>query len=127
MLNVSAVHEYVTGFPVFVLSLPGTNPSLPSILLNSHYDVVPIMSDYWKYPAFEAPVVDGNIIARGSQDMKCVCSAYLEALLRLRAAGFTHSRSIHAAFMVGRTTTHSTHTATTCNRTWAARLCVVLT
>ena len=98
-LVLSAVYEYVSGFPVFVLSLPGSNPSLPSILLNSHYDVVPVMAEYWTHPAFEAPVIDGNIIARGAQDMKCVCSAYLEALLRLRAAGFTHSRSIHAAFM----------------------------
>lgn len=34
-------HEYVPGYPVFVCTWTGSDPSLPSILLNSHYDVVP--------------------------------------------------------------------------------------
>ena len=34
--------EVVPGYVITVLTWPGTNPSLPSILLNSHTDVVPV-------------------------------------------------------------------------------------
>lgn len=96
---------------VLILTWPGTNPHLRSILLNSHTDVVPVFEvlgqgegwdgdggktgggrrrgvgachapvpswplspqEHWTYPPFEA-VKDsqGNIYARGAQDMKCV-------------------------------------------------------
>ncbi len=35
------VVEPVSGHPVLVCTKEGTDPSLPSLLLNSHYDVVP--------------------------------------------------------------------------------------
>jgi aminoacylase len=88
------VYEYKAGYPVFVLSLPGSEPSLPSILLNSHYDVVPVMRDHWHHD----PFAEGKVIARGAQDMKCVCTAYLESLLRLKQRGYGGRRTIHAAF-----------------------------
>ena len=33
--------EYVAGKPVLIATWAGEEPSLPSLLLNSHYDVVP--------------------------------------------------------------------------------------
>jgi aminoacylase len=46
--------------------------TLPIILLNSHYDVVPAVQDDWKMPCFEGLRKDGRVYGRGAQDMKCV-------------------------------------------------------
>ena len=51
--------------------------------------------------SFEAAVrPNGDIVARGSQDMKCVGMAYLEAIRRLKLAHKESSfkRSIHLLF-----------------------------
>jgi hypothetical protein len=34
--------------PILIATLVGEEPSLPSILLNSHYDVVPAVEAMWK-------------------------------------------------------------------------------
>jgi aminoacylase len=76
--------EFVSGYPIFLLKLIGQQPSLPAILLNSHYDVVPVMKQHWKYEPFSAFEDEhGDIFARGTQDMKCVCMQYVEAIARL--------------------------------------------
>jgi aminoacylase len=78
------------------MTLAGSEPSLPGLLLNSHMDVVPVSAEHWAHDPFAANVTeDGDIIARGAQDMKCVGMAYLEALRRMRIAGFLPRRSIH--------------------------------
>lgn len=41
------VHEYVPGKPVVVARWTGEQPELPALLLNSHYDVVPVMLEHW--------------------------------------------------------------------------------
>ncbi|XP_064012672.1 aminoacylase-1 isoform X2 [Pogoniulus pusillus] len=94
--------EVCQGRVVLILSWQGTNPRLRSILLNSHTDVVPVFEEYWTYPPFEA-VKDsqGNIYARGTQDMKCVSIQYLEAIRRLKAEGKSFARTIHLTFVPG--------------------------
>lgn len=78
----------------------GSDPSLPSILLNSHTDVVPVVADAWSVDPFAADLEsDGRIIARGSQDMKCVGMGYLEALRRLKRSEFVPLRTIHLSFV----------------------------
>ena len=58
---------------VSIMTWEGTNPTLKSILLNSHTDVVPVYQEHWKYDAFTAVKdAEGNIYARGTQDMKSV-------------------------------------------------------
>ncbi|PKK20415.1 aminoacylase 1 [Columba livia] len=88
------------GYVVLILTWPGTNPHLRSILLNSHTDVVPVFEEHWTYPPFEA-VKDsqGNIYARGAQDMKCVSIQYLEAIRRLKTEGKSFARTIHLTFV----------------------------
>lgn len=91
--------EFVKGKPFVLLNWPGSNPTLPSILLYSHTDVVPIEQHKWDYPGFGAHLDShGNIYARGAQDMKCVGMQYLEAIRRLKASGFQPLRSIYLAF-----------------------------
>lgn len=69
--------------PVVVAHWEGLDPSLPVLLLNGHYDVVPAEVEAWTVPPFGAIRRDGRIYGRGSQDMKCVCMQYIEALRKL--------------------------------------------
>lgn len=86
--------------PIVVLTWIGLQPSEPAILLNSHMDVVPVFEDKWTYPPFGAHMDEqGNIYARGSQDMKCVGIQYLEAIRRMKLAGQRFKRTIHISFV----------------------------
>lgn len=79
----------------------GSQPHLPCVLLNSHYDVVPAMMEHWDTDPFGA-VKDGHtgrIYGRGTQDMKCVCVQYLVAILRLRRDGFVPTRTVRLSFV----------------------------
>jgi len=83
----SVVESYIPGKPVLVFSIPGSDPTLPAILLNSHYDVVPADASSWNHDPWAAVrTPDGNIYGRGAQDMKCVCIQYLEAVRRIFGA-----------------------------------------
>mmetsp|Transcript_7286 Transcript_7286/g.11084 ORF Transcript_7286/g.11084 Transcript_7286/m.11084 type:complete len:422 (-) Transcript_7286:71-1336(-) len=93
------VVEMVKNKPILIATLEGKYPELPSVILNSHYDVVPCVMEQWKYDPFAAIIKDGKIIARGTQDMKCVVMQYVEALLRLVKAGTKFLRTIHLTFM----------------------------
>ncbi|TXG75110.1 hypothetical protein ES332_1Z014900v1 [Gossypium tomentosum] len=83
------VIEFVQGKPLVILKWPGSDLFLPSILLNSHTDVVPSERSKWDYHPFGAHIDEnGNIFARGSQDMKCV-----------KASGFQPKRSLYLSFV----------------------------
>ncbi|KAL1116413.1 hypothetical protein AAG570_004887, partial [Ranatra chinensis] len=87
--------------PVVVITWQGREPNLPSILLNSHMDVVPVFAEKWTHDPFGAEMdANGNIYARGAQDMKCVGIQYLEAVKRLKRQG-TKSlrRTVHISFV----------------------------
>ena len=78
-----------------VFKWPGTSPTLPHVLLNGHYDVVPPGDlDKWTHPPFEATCKDDVIRGRGIQDMKSVIAQYISSLHRLATSGFTPSRTI---------------------------------
>jgi len=88
------------GLPVVVLSFEGRRPDLPSILLNSHTDVVPVFEEHWTHPPFAAHKDEkGDIYGRGTQDMKCVGMQYLEAVRRMREQGKTLLRTVHLSFV----------------------------
>uniref|UniRef100_A0A8C3WNR8 N-acyl-aliphatic-L-amino acid amidohydrolase n=1 Tax=Catagonus wagneri TaxID=51154 RepID=A0A8C3WNR8_9CETA len=92
--------EVAPGHVVTVLTWPGTNPTLSSILLNSHTDVVPVFKEHWSHDPFEGfKDADGYIYGRGSQDMKCVSIQYLEAVRRLKVEGHRFPRTIHMTFV----------------------------
>ncbi|KAL7237238.1 hypothetical protein ACSBR2_003514 [Camellia fascicularis] len=96
----SQVLELVKGKPLVLLKWPGKNPKLPSILLNSHTDVVPAEHHKWSHPPFDADQDQGGrIYARGSQDMKCVGLQYLEAIRKLKSSGFQPLRTLYLSFV----------------------------
>ncbi|XP_047631811.1 aminoacylase-1 isoform X2 [Phacochoerus africanus] len=74
--------EVVPGHVVTVLTWPGTNPTLSSILLNSHTDVVPV---------FKVCVWQGWNSPWGQR--------YLEAVRRLKVEGHHFPRTIHMTFV----------------------------
>jgi len=74
------------GAPVLLGWLDGTGPQ--TLMLYSHYDVVPV-GDGWTEQPFAAEIRDGALHARGAGDDKADVMARLHALEALRA---THAR-----------------------------------
>jgi acetylornithine deacetylase len=88
--------------PVVVGRLPGTGtgssadsqgagpaPGLGrSLILNGHYDVVPVgRMESWRYEPFAAVLEKGRIYGRGACDMKAGIAAMITALRCIREAG----------------------------------------
>eukprot|EP01121_Diplochlamys_sp_Union-15-3_P019906 TRINITY_DN7606_c0_g1_i1.p1 TRINITY_DN7606_c0_g1~~TRINITY_DN7606_c0_g1_i1.p1 ORF type:complete len:824 (-),score=139.32 TRINITY_DN7606_c0_g1_i1:99-2504(-) len=95
-----SVLECTANKPIIIISWEGKDPTLPSILLNSHIDVVPVSYADWKTDPFAAVKDEhGNIYARGSQDMKCITVQGFEALCRLKQSGITLLRTIHLSLV----------------------------
>ncbi|XP_035428662.2 aminoacylase-1-like [Spodoptera frugiperda] len=94
------VYELVPKKPVVVITWEGEQPELPSILLNSHMDVVPVYEEHWTHPPFDAVVTeDGFIYGRGTLDMKGIGMMHLEAVRRLKTAGVRLKRTVHVSFV----------------------------
>lgn len=92
--------EPVAGNPMLFVEVPGEDPRLPGVLLNSHYDVVPVAEESWNYPAFDAAINEkGDIFARGTQDMKSVGMQHVEALGRLMLSGVKLRRTFYLLYV----------------------------
>ncbi|KAK1287666.1 hypothetical protein QJS10_CPB19g01807 [Acorus calamus] len=92
--------EFSPGKPLLLLTCRGSDPTLPSILLNSHIDSVPAEPLKWLHPPFSASNVDGRIFARGSQDDKCLAIQYIEALRVLKSdPSFAPLRTVHVSLV----------------------------
>ncbi|KAM6543388.1 hypothetical protein CsatB_007835 [Cannabis sativa] len=86
--------------PILLLTWLGSDPSLPSILFNSHLDSVPAEPSKWTHPPFSAvKTQDGRIFARGAQDDKCIGMQYLEAIRNLKAKNFQPTRTLHLSYV----------------------------
>ncbi|KAF5278027.1 hypothetical protein FQA39_LY18407 [Lamprigera yunnana] len=93
-------YYYYSDTPVIVLTWVGEEPNAPSILLNSHMDVVAADEDRWCYKPFAADVDDdGNIYARGAQDTKGIGIQYLEAIRKLKSKNVKLRRTVHISFV----------------------------
>lgn len=90
------VVEPISGKPILIATKVGLEPELPSLVFNSHYDVVPVMEEHWNTDAFAAVEKDGRIFGRGTQDMKCVCAQYILAMARQVEA---LRRTVHFTFV----------------------------
>uniref|UniRef100_A0A8R1DRD2 N-acyl-aliphatic-L-amino acid amidohydrolase n=1 Tax=Caenorhabditis japonica TaxID=281687 RepID=A0A8R1DRD2_CAEJA len=89
--------ETAPGTFFVIMTIPGSRPELPAIMLYSHTDVVPTFREHWTHDPYSAyKDEEGNIFARGAQDMKCVGVQYMEALRNWFAKGVKKwSRTIH--------------------------------
>lgn len=92
--------EFVPKKPVLVLTWLGSDPSLPSVLFNSHMDSVPAEPSKWIHPPFSAfKDSNGKIFARGAQDDKCIAVQYIEAIRNLKEKNFVPLRTIHVSYV----------------------------
>lgn len=64
------------------------NPALPTVLVYSHYDVMPVQPlELWKSDPFKAEVRDGKIYARGADDDKGQGFMHVKAFEAMVATG----------------------------------------
>jgi aminoacylase len=98
--KIQCLEEAPDHSPVVVARWKGTDPTLPIILLNSHYDVVPAETNDWTVEPFAGLRKDGRVYGRGAQDMKCVCIQYIQAIRKLNSMeDFQPTRSIYLTFV----------------------------
>lgn len=85
-----------SGHPVAIITYPGTDASLPSLILNHHMDVVPALNIHqWSAPPFAGTIVGDLIVGRGTQDMKGVGAVHYFAVKALKDAGIQPECTIH--------------------------------
>ncbi len=85
-----------SGNTVAVITLPGSDPSLPALALNHHMDVVPAPNTTnWVVPPFSGEIHNNAIVGRGIQDMKGIGVVHYFALKALKDTNITPVRTIH--------------------------------
>lgn len=99
------VHQYLQIERISKYSLlytwPGSDPSLPAVLLAAHQDVVPVdTADLaaWEYPPFAGEIARGFVWGRGALDHKLAVTAQLEALELLLERDYKPERTLLLSF-----------------------------
>jgi acetylornithine deacetylase/succinyl-diaminopimelate desuccinylase-like protein len=82
-----------------LLRVPGTDPTLPGLLVHGHLDVVPAEPEQWSGDPFAGLVRDGYVWGRGATDMKDAVAVSLATLLRWAETGARPRRDIVFAFV----------------------------
>ncbi|XP_051151035.1 uncharacterized protein LOC127265325 [Andrographis paniculata] len=100
-LQVRTLYFTTPAKPLLLLTWPGSDPSLPAVLFNSHLDSVPAEPSKWLHDPFAAHLTeDGKIYARGAQDDKCIGMQYLEAIKQLKTIrGYSPLRTVHISYV----------------------------
>lgn len=84
-----------------LIEIPGSNPSLPALMLIAHQDVVPVVpgtENLWTHGPFAGTIDEKYVWGRGALDIKDMLVGELEALEYLLERGFSPQRSIYFAF-----------------------------
>ncbi len=92
------VVESEPGRASVVARVPGSDPSLPALVLHGHLDVVPADPANWSVDPFEGVVKDGMLWGRGAVDMKDMCAMMLTAVAELLRSGRSPRREVILAF-----------------------------
>ncbi|MDR1753916.1 MAG: M20/M25/M40 family metallo-hydrolase [Eubacterium sp.] len=69
-----------------------------SIILMSHYDVVPAKSGEWTYEPFSGTIANGRVWGRGALDTKCTLAAIMESVESLIQLQFIPKTDIYLCF-----------------------------
>lgn len=92
--------EVVAGHSL-LYTWPGTDPSLPPLVLMGHMDVVPVEAGTearWTQPPFAGAVQGGYVWGRGAVDNKSTLLGTMEAVEMLLAQGFAPRRTVMLAY-----------------------------
>ncbi len=79
--------------------VPGTDPTLPALLVQAHLDVVPADPAEWSVPPFAGVERDGCLWGRGAVDMKDMVAMVLSVLGTWSREGRRPRRDIVLAFV----------------------------
>lgn len=82
-----------------VARIPGTDPSLPRLLVHGHLDVVPARAEDWSVPPFAAEVVDDMVWGRGAVDMKDMDAMVISLARAWARAGLRARRDLVLLFL----------------------------
>jgi len=77
---------------------PGSDPSLPALVVHGHSDVVPADPKNWSVDPFAGEVRDGMLWGRGAVDMKNMDAMMIGALTDILGAGKRPRRDLVIAF-----------------------------
>jgi acetylornithine deacetylase/succinyl-diaminopimelate desuccinylase-like protein len=91
-------------FGSLIATLPGTDASVPAMLLLAHIDVVEAKRSDWQRDPFVLVEEDGYFYARGASDDKAEASVWVDSLVRLKQQGFHPRRTIKLALTCGEET-----------------------
>lgn len=82
-----------------VVRVPGSDASLPGLVVHAHLDVVPCDPEEWSVDPFAGVVRDGYVWGRGAADMKDVVASLLATLLAWADEGVRPRRDLVVAFV----------------------------
>lgn len=84
-----------------VATLPGSDQSLPAVLLLAHIDVVEANRADWERDPFKLVEENGFYFARGSSDDKAQAAIFTDTMIRLKQSGFRPRRTLRLALTCG--------------------------
>ena len=82
----------------FLLKWQGSDQNLKPVLVDAHYDVVPVepgTEDDWNFEPYSGAVENGYVLGRGTIDMKSPAMATFEAIEKLLIAGHQPTRTLY--------------------------------
>lgn len=92
------IYESAPGRANVALRIPGTDPSLPALIVHGHLDVVPAIADDWSVDPFGAEIKDGMIWGRGAVDMKNMDAMIIAAIRHMQREKISPRRDLIIAF-----------------------------
>ena len=92
------IYESAPGRASVVARVPGSDASLPALVLHGHLDVVPADAANWSVDPFAGTIKDGMLWGRGAVDMKDMDAMILTAIAELLRAGERPRREVILAF-----------------------------
>ncbi len=81
-----------------VAKIPGTDPTLPGLIVHGHIDVVPVNEKDWSVDPFGGEIKDGFIWGRGAVDMKDMDAMILATVRMWQRIGYRPKRNILLVF-----------------------------
>lgn len=78
---------------------PGTDPTLPALVVHGHLDVVPADPAEWTIDPFGGEIRDGLLWGRGAVDMKNMLAMVLAAAADMNTRGSRPRRDVILAFL----------------------------
>jgi carboxypeptidase PM20D1 len=93
----AAMSREIVGKKSLIYTWPGSDASLPPVILMAHQDVVPVTPGTekdWKHPPFSGAIADGAVWGRGSVDDKGSLITLFEGIEALAKQGFKPRRTV---------------------------------